>query len=159
MPIRIELGPKDLQKGSCVLARRDLPGKESKVMGVPLADAPARVAEMLRQMQQALFDRARTRRKEATRPVDWTNPPKLAPAAPMRLPDHATAISRTCPLKSGQSSGTRTTPSAPALPWYSSWTLSLALSRMITSAPASGMVSVSDLTPWTAQRSEAVLPA
>ena len=51
-------------------AGKDLPGKESKVMGVPLADAPTRVAEMLRQMQQALFDRARARREEATRPVN-----------------------------------------------------------------------------------------
>ncbi|MGH7227478.1 MAG: aminoacyl--tRNA ligase-related protein, partial [Gemmataceae bacterium] len=27
VPVRVELGPKDLAKGSCVLARRDLPGK------------------------------------------------------------------------------------------------------------------------------------
>src|SRR5207244_5910867 len=70
VPVRVELGPKDLAKGACVLARRDLPGKESKVMGVPLADAPARVAEMLQQMQQALFDRAKARREEATREVN-----------------------------------------------------------------------------------------
>ena len=30
MPIRVELGPKDLAKNACVLARRDLPGKEGK---------------------------------------------------------------------------------------------------------------------------------
>ena len=28
IPIRVELGPKDLEKNACVLARRDLPGKE-----------------------------------------------------------------------------------------------------------------------------------
>jgi prolyl-tRNA synthetase len=70
VPIRVELGPKDLAKGACVLARRDLPGKEAKVMGVPLGEAPARIAEMLRQMQQALFDRARAYRDQSTREVN-----------------------------------------------------------------------------------------
>ncbi len=37
VPVRVELGPKDLAKNACVLARRDLPGKEGKEMGVPLA--------------------------------------------------------------------------------------------------------------------------
>jgi prolyl-tRNA synthetase len=59
VPIRVELGPKDLAKNACVLARRDLPGKESKEMGVPLAGAAARILELLRQMQTDLFERAR----------------------------------------------------------------------------------------------------
>ncbi len=59
IPIRVELGPKDLAKNACVLARRDLPGKESKEMNVPLAGAPARIVELLRAMQQDLFERAR----------------------------------------------------------------------------------------------------
>jgi prolyl-tRNA synthetase len=60
VPVRVELGPKDLEKKACVLARRDLPGKEAKEMGVPLAGAPFRIAEMLRQMQADLLERART---------------------------------------------------------------------------------------------------
>jgi prolyl-tRNA synthetase len=59
VPVRVELGPKDLEKNACVLARRDLPGKESKETGVPLAGAPARIAAMLKQMQSDLFERAR----------------------------------------------------------------------------------------------------
>src|SRR5262249_48828847 len=59
VPVRVELGPKDLAKGTCVLARRDLPGKEAKEMGVPLIEAPARIGEMLKEMQKALFDRAK----------------------------------------------------------------------------------------------------
>ncbi len=59
IPIRVELGPKDLAKNACVLARRDLPGKESKEMNVPLAGAPARIVELLRAMQKDLFERAR----------------------------------------------------------------------------------------------------
>ena len=39
VPVRVELGPKDLAKNACVLARRDLPGKEAKEMGVPLEAA------------------------------------------------------------------------------------------------------------------------
>src|ERR1700682_1594609 len=59
VPVRVELGPKDLEKNACVLARRDLPGKEAKEMGVPLTGAPARIAEMMRQMQTDLLERAR----------------------------------------------------------------------------------------------------
>jgi prolyl-tRNA synthetase len=70
VPVRVELGPKDLAKGACVLARRDLPGKESKEMGVPLEAAPARIGELLRLMQQALFDRAKAGRDRWTAEVN-----------------------------------------------------------------------------------------
>jgi len=59
IPVRVELGPKDLAADACVLARRDIPGKDGKQMGVPLADAPRRVVELLKTMQAALFDRAK----------------------------------------------------------------------------------------------------
>jgi prolyl-tRNA synthetase len=59
VPVRVELGPRDLANNACVLARRDLPGKEAKEMNVPLAGAPARIAEMLKAMQTDLLDRAR----------------------------------------------------------------------------------------------------
>ena len=59
MPVRVELGPKDLAKGACVLARRDLPGKEAKEMGVPLTGAAKRIGELLQAMQKDLFDRAK----------------------------------------------------------------------------------------------------
>ncbi len=69
-PVRIELGPKDLAKGACVLARRDLPGKESKEMGVPLTGAAKRVGEMLQAMQKDLFDRAKKFRDANLHEVD-----------------------------------------------------------------------------------------
>jgi prolyl-tRNA synthetase len=59
VPVRVELGPKDLAQNACVLARRDRPGKEGKEMGVPLAAAPARIDAMLRAVQDDLFARAR----------------------------------------------------------------------------------------------------
>jgi prolyl-tRNA synthetase len=59
VPVQVELGPKDLANNACVLKRRDLPGKEAKLTGVPLADAPGRIVEILRAMQTDLFERAR----------------------------------------------------------------------------------------------------
>jgi prolyl-tRNA synthetase len=66
VPIRVELGPKDLAKNACVLARRDLPGKEAKEIGVPLTAAPGRIIELLRKIQGDLFDRAKQLRDANT---------------------------------------------------------------------------------------------
>src|SRR5262245_18024689 len=57
VPVRVELGPKDLAQGACVLARRDRPGKEGKVMGVPLESAPARIVALLKEIQGGLFEK------------------------------------------------------------------------------------------------------
>ncbi len=59
MPVRVEIGPKDLEKSACVVARRDVPGKEGKQFGVPLAGAAAHIDTLLRDIQKALFDRAK----------------------------------------------------------------------------------------------------
>jgi prolyl-tRNA synthetase len=66
VPIRVELGPKDLANNACVLARRDIPGKEGKEMGVPLSAAPSRIIELLRKMQTNLFERAKQLRDANT---------------------------------------------------------------------------------------------
>ncbi len=65
VPLRIELGPKDVAKGSVVLARRDRPGKEGKSF-VPQAGLSDAVKTMLAEIQQALFDRALAFRKSNT---------------------------------------------------------------------------------------------
>ena len=36
VPLRCEVGPRDVAAGTCVLARRDIPGKAGKTAGVPL---------------------------------------------------------------------------------------------------------------------------
>lgn len=36
MPIRIEIGPRDVKENAVVLARRDKPGKEGKEFGVSM---------------------------------------------------------------------------------------------------------------------------
>ncbi|HJT78409.1 MAG TPA: proline--tRNA ligase [Gemmataceae bacterium] len=66
VPVRVELGPKDLASNSCVLARRDRPGKEGKQMGVSLAQAPQRIVEILKEMQQNLLEKARAFRDANT---------------------------------------------------------------------------------------------
>ena len=57
VPLRIELGPKDVAKGSVVLARRDRPGKEGKSF-VSRNGLAAAVTQALIEIQQALYDRA-----------------------------------------------------------------------------------------------------
>lgn len=69
-PIRVELGPKDIEKNACVIARRDLPGKESKMFGVPLAEAPTKIVGLLKEMQASLYNRAKAYRDAATQEVD-----------------------------------------------------------------------------------------
>jgi prolyl-tRNA synthetase len=70
VPLRLELGPKDVAKGSVVLARRDRPGKEGKSF-VPQQGIGAAVVQLLEEIQQALFDRALAFRKSKT--VDATD--------------------------------------------------------------------------------------
>jgi prolyl-tRNA synthetase len=57
IPLRIEIGPKDVAKGSVVLARRDKPGKEGKSF-VPQEGLAAAVAVALEEIQKALLERA-----------------------------------------------------------------------------------------------------
>ena len=70
VPVRVELGPKDLANQACVLARRDIPGKEGKEMGVPLTAAPGRIDTILREMQAGLLDRAKKYRAAASMEID-----------------------------------------------------------------------------------------
>jgi prolyl-tRNA synthetase len=70
VPVRVELGPKDLEKQACVVARRDVPGKEGKQMGVPLLGAADHINKLLRDIQSALFSRAKSFRDERMRSVD-----------------------------------------------------------------------------------------
>jgi prolyl-tRNA synthetase len=71
VPLRLELGPKDVASGSAVLARRDRPGKEGKSF-VPQEGIAAAVAQALGEIQQALFDRALAFRKANTvEPADY----------------------------------------------------------------------------------------
>jgi prolyl-tRNA synthetase len=65
VPLRIELGPKDVAKQSAVLARRDRPGKEGKI-SASLSDLPQAVDRLLSEIQQSLHDKALAFRKANT---------------------------------------------------------------------------------------------
>ena len=71
VPLRVELGPKDLASGNLVLARRDKPGREGKV-SVSQQGIAARVSDLLNEIQNALFQRALEFRKANTiEPKDY----------------------------------------------------------------------------------------
>jgi prolyl-tRNA synthetase len=57
VPLRIEIGPKDVAKGSVALARRDKPGREGKSF-VPQEGLGTVVAETLADIHASLYDRA-----------------------------------------------------------------------------------------------------
>jgi prolyl-tRNA synthetase len=57
VPLRMEIGPKDVAKGSVVLARRDRPGKEGKSF-VSQEGIAESVEQQLGAIQKALFERA-----------------------------------------------------------------------------------------------------
>ncbi len=66
VPVRIEVGPRDLDADSVVIARRDTGEKET----VAVAEAAARVAALQTEIQEALFAKARALREANTRRVD-----------------------------------------------------------------------------------------
>lgn len=57
VPLRIEIGPRDVAKDQVVLARRDVPGREGKSF-IPLEGLAAIVSDTLAAIQNNLLDRA-----------------------------------------------------------------------------------------------------
>src|SRR5205085_5959887 len=68
VPLRVEIGPKDVAKGAVVLARRDKPGREGKSFAEQ-ASLSRVVPEMLADIQKSLYDRALAFREAHTRQV------------------------------------------------------------------------------------------
>ncbi len=66
VPLRLEIGPKDIEKSQVVLARRDTREKTF----VPMDGLPSSVEDLLKTIQQALFDRAVAFREEHTSSTD-----------------------------------------------------------------------------------------
>ena len=66
VPLRIEIGPRDVKAGQAVLVRRDLRTKTP----APLDGLPGRVAEVLEEIQAQLFREAETFLRENTRDAD-----------------------------------------------------------------------------------------
>jgi prolyl-tRNA synthetase len=65
VPVRVELGPKDVAKQAAMLARRDRPGREGKV-SASLADLPATIEKLLVDIHQAMHEKALAFRRANT---------------------------------------------------------------------------------------------
>ena len=63
VPLRIEIGPKDVQKGTVALARRDIPGKAGKIF-VSQEQIAKQVADLLVEIQSSMLKRATAYRDE-----------------------------------------------------------------------------------------------
>ncbi len=62
VPLRLEIGPKDIEKSQVLLARRDTREK----LGIPMDGLADRVRGLLADIQRGLFERARAFREEHT---------------------------------------------------------------------------------------------
>jgi prolyl-tRNA synthetase len=68
VPLRIEIGPRDLEKNSAEISRRDQAGKAKESM--PTREFLQRAPEILASIQQNLYERAKKSRDENTRKID-----------------------------------------------------------------------------------------
>ena len=62
VPLRVEIGPKDIEAGRCVAVRRD----NGEKITVALDELEARIPELLETVQQGLFDKAKRNLDENT---------------------------------------------------------------------------------------------
>jgi prolyl-tRNA synthetase len=93
VPIRLEIGPKDIDKDSVFMGRRDKGPKEKA--GVARGEFIAKLPAILDEIQSSLFQRALAFRTEHTRQIDskddfyafFADPPKKQPNDP--TPIHA----------------------------------------------------------------------
>ena len=66
VPVRIEIGPRDVDAGKVVLVRRDTGEKTT----VARNEAPAVVGSLLQEIQKSLYDRAKKFREDNTRVIE-----------------------------------------------------------------------------------------
>ena len=69
VPLRIEVGPRDIEKSSVMTSRRDQPGKPGKKI-FPMENLPAQIGELLDDIQTAMLERATSFRDEHIHDVD-----------------------------------------------------------------------------------------
>jgi prolyl-tRNA synthetase len=60
VPLRVEIGPKDMEKGQCCICRRD----NGEKVFVPLAQLEETVQKLLDEVHQGLYDRAKKNLEE-----------------------------------------------------------------------------------------------
>jgi prolyl-tRNA synthetase len=71
VPVRVEVGPRDVAKGSVALARRDIPGREGKQF-VPQEGLSEYIADLLEDIHNAMYAKAQNFLESNTRrPKDY----------------------------------------------------------------------------------------
>ncbi|AMN48266.1 proline--tRNA ligase [Steroidobacter denitrificans] len=68
VPLRVEIGPRDIEKDALLVARRDRAHKDKQA--IPRGEFVATVTTILESIQEALFERARSFREQHTRRID-----------------------------------------------------------------------------------------
>jgi prolyl-tRNA synthetase len=68
VPLRIEIGPRDVAAGKVVMARRDRVGKEGKV-SIDLVEVTVHASRLLEEIQRSLFEQARAAMVANTRQI------------------------------------------------------------------------------------------
>ncbi len=58
VPLRLEVGPKDVEKNSVMAARRDIPGRDGKSI-LPMEQLAGLIAELLTEIHANMFDKAK----------------------------------------------------------------------------------------------------
>lgn len=77
VPLRIEVGPKDVEKNSVMTARRDIPGRDGKAI-IPQAEIAERVKELLAEIQSNLLSKAtQFRDSHIFEPADYEDLKKI----------------------------------------------------------------------------------
>jgi len=117
VPLRVEVGPKDVEKDTVVLARRNQPGKAGK-QTVPLSVLRQTVEITLEEIQKALLERARNQVKDRTQEVRSFQELKEAvfqgfalafwcqdPEEEVQLKEETKATSRCIPLDQEEAEG------------------------------------------------------
>ena len=118
VPLRIEIGPRDVEKGTLAFARRDLPGKAGKSF-VQRSQLEAQVAEALQSIQASLYERALAFRwSNTSEPKDYAELQQIVqngwayafwcgdPVCEAKIKDETKATTRCIPLEQVKGEGT-----------------------------------------------------
>ncbi len=116
--MRIEIGPKDIQKGTVAISRRDIPGKAGKSF-IEHSQLEAQAAEILQSIQASLFERAlEFRRSHTFDPKDYEELKQVVdkgwayswwcgdPECEAQVKDETKATTRCIPLEQEPGQGT-----------------------------------------------------
>ncbi|MDY0019239.1 MAG: proline--tRNA ligase [Anaerolineae bacterium] len=69
VPLRIELGPRDIANEKVMVARRDVPGREGKTL-LPMAGLESAIPDLLQEVQQGIYQKALAFRESHTWDVE-----------------------------------------------------------------------------------------